>query len=248
MSWDLTTPNKGAVSGVPGVIEFCVYPTVSPNFGDTSTVTSESTSAVGAGGGAWSAELNCGPSTCVHSIRPDGNPENIPDNGGTTSNVLGVMFSSAPDAVFVVLHINDASECTTLFGVTESTCFVLPTTGCTTCVFGNPPTVTKDATPSFTRTFTWGIDKSVDNNNVLTAGGAAFTASYTVTVTHDSGSDSDWQVNGQISVVNPNSDTMTVTVSDAVDNGGTCVVAGTFPDTVAPGATKLVLLHLHIRI
>ena len=36
-------------------------------------------------------------------------------------------------------------------------------------------TVTKTAIPTFTRTFKWGISKSVDNANVKTAGGAPHT-------------------------------------------------------------------------
>src|SRR5207302_4607246 len=63
-------------------------------------------------------------------------------------------------------------------------------------------TVSKTATPAFTRTYTWGITKAVDKTTIDTNGaGAIF--NYTVDVTHDSGTDSGWQVMGQITVTNP---------------------------------------------
>ena len=86
-------------------------------------------------------------------------------------------------------------------------------------------TVTKTATPSFTRTYTWGITKAVDNPVVGTSGPA--TVHYTVSVTHDSGTDSNWQVNGVITVTNPNDwEAVTANVTDAIDNGGNCTVTG----------------------
>lgn len=86
--------------------------------------------------------------------------------------------------------------------------------------------VTKDANPSLTRTFTWTITKSVDQNTAYTNGnGALF--NYTVVVTHDAGTDSGWQVTGKIKVSNPSLIDITgVNVNDAVDNGGTCNVVG----------------------
>jgi hypothetical protein len=48
-----------------------------------------------------------------------------------------------------------------------------------------------------------------------------------VKVTHDSGTDGNRQVNGNIDVTNPNDFAVNnVDVTDAVDNGGTCVVSG----------------------
>ena len=86
--------------------------------------------------------------------------------------------------------------------------------------------VTKDANPSFTRTFVWDITKSVDTNLIDTHGNGA-TFNYTVSVTHDTGTDSAWQVTGTIKVSNPNPvDVPGVDVSDAVDNGGNCTLMG----------------------
>jgi hypothetical protein len=95
--------------------------------------------------------------------------------------------------------------------------------------------VTKSANPSLTRTFTWGISKSVDQTKINTSGSATF--NYTVSVTHDAGTDSNWQVTGVIRVGNPGtSDISGITVADTVDDGGSCTVDTTgFSGTVAAG-------------
>ena len=89
--------------------------------------------------------------------------------------------------------------------------------------------VTKDANPSLTRTFTWGITKSVDQAQINTSGGA--TANYTVTLTHDAGTDSGWEVMGNIRLSNPTPVAITgINVTDAVDNGGSCRITGGGPN------------------
>jgi hypothetical protein len=107
--------------------------------------------------------------------------------------------------------------------------------GCTdNC--GPPPapdlTGSKTAAPSFTREFNWTILKSVDAcavvNNVggCNITGSAKTLNYTVSVSHNAGSDSGWTVSGNITVTDPAAgDASSVTVSDATDVGGTCVVS-----------------------
>ncbi len=99
-------------------------------------------------------------------------------------------------------------------------------------------TVTKDAYPSLTRTFTWGISKSVDKTEVDTSAASA-TFKYTVSVTHDTGANSGWQVTGKIKVSNPSLVDITgITVTDAVDNGGTCTITdanGGVTETVKAG-------------
>ena len=87
--------------------------------------------------------------------------------------------------------------------------------------------VTKTAIPSFTRTFNWTIDKSADTETVYSAGGGESTAViWTVAVTKDGFTDSDWVVNGTITIANPNdSGDITLTdLTDVVDNGGDCTV------------------------
>jgi hypothetical protein len=205
--------NRNPVDGVPGLIEYCIYPGSQP---DANSVTAL---AIGANGGAWTDP----PQFDNFSFqRPDGNPSNIPLDG-TTGTVMGTATWSAgvPANQTILLHINDAAECDNLYGGNPGTCFVLPGTATREA---EPPTVAKDANPSFDRTHAWEIQKDVDKTIVKQIGGSA-TFNYTITVTHDNGTDGNWQVAGTITVSNPNSDDITgVDLTDAVDNGGTCTV------------------------
>src|SRR5205823_2618291 len=121
-----------------------------------------------------------------------------------------------------------AGTCTTH---NNTATFTTDTTGSTgsaskavkVCV-GADLTVSKTATTSFTRTFAWGISKSVDKTLVKQSGTSA-TFNYTVSVNHDSGTDSAWLVGGTITVTNPNNwQDVTANVSDLIDNNGTCTV------------------------
>lgn len=92
------------------------------------------------------------------------------------------------------------------------------------CV-GAPLNVSKDASPSLTRTYHWNIVKTVDHSVIDTANSATF--NYNVAVTHDAGTDSNWQVTGTVTVTNPNDwEAITLASSngltDAIDNGGVC--------------------------
>ena len=87
-------------------------------------------------------------------------------------------------------------------------------------------TVTKTATPAFTRTYAWSIRKAVDKTIVKQVGGTA-TFNYTVTAAETGFTDSGWQVTGTITVTNPNDfEAITANVTDSIDNGGTCSVTG----------------------
>lgn len=99
-------------------------------------------------------------------------------------------------------------------------------------------TVSKTATPSFIRTFTWGITKTVDPSSQNVPDGTKATFDYQVNVTHDDGTDSGWQVDGVITVANPNTTDFTgVNVTDSSDSGGTCVVTGGTGATIAAGSS-----------
>jgi hypothetical protein len=94
----------------------------------------------------------------------------------------------------------------------------------------------KDATPSFDRTFHWNITKAVDKTrvNLLHAGDTA-TFTYTVTVTHDSGVDGNWAVDGTITVINSNeNDAVTgVDITDSInDANAACVVTDGTSQTI----------------
>jgi uncharacterized repeat protein (TIGR01451 family) len=87
-------------------------------------------------------------------------------------------------------------------------------------------TVTKTAVPSYSKTYAWGIAKSVDHASITDPSGKA-TFNYGVAVTHDSGTAGGWKATGTITVTNPNTvDVTGVTVTDAISNGGTCTVSG----------------------
>src|SRR2546428_471068 len=104
--------------GVPGLIEFCVYSATRPN-----TITVDP-SAKGADLSAWTDPAAF---DSFSFQRPDGNPSNIPYDG--SSHTLGTAtWSSGPPTGFdkILLHINDAAECDTLYGGNPGTCFVLP--------------------------------------------------------------------------------------------------------------------------
>ncbi len=202
--------NENPLAGVPGLIDYCVYTTPLPDSHTTAV-------------NNW--DYFTGTDNFSFGRKDGGgNSDNIPLNGTTGIEIGTTTWSGGlPTTQTILLHINDATECAKLYGSgSSSTCFVLP---------GTPQqakdlTVSKTATPSFTRTFTWGITKSVDHTKLTNSSGSA-TFNYTVSVTHDSGTNSDWQVNGTITVNNPNGfDVTGVNVTDTISNGGTCTVTG----------------------
>ncbi len=206
--WPIDAANVDTLTGPLGIVKTatdatgCVSFSVStfPNSDNTDTVT-------------------------LNEEVPAGWQETAPPSGTYDTN--GILTGSAgPTSVagFVETITVKAGDTITApnFG---NTCVNFdPTNGCG----GNDIvlSVKKDANPSLTRTYTWGITKSVDNTTVYSAGGGASNpAKYTVSVTHDNGTDSGWLVTGTIKVSNPSLvDVTNVNVTDAVDNGGTCVI------------------------
>src|SRR5262249_26898608 len=88
-------------------------------------------------------------------------------------------------------------------------------------------TVSKTATGSFTRTYKWLIDKSVDKTSVNIADGGTATFNYEVKVTPNSYTDSAITLGGTITVSNPNDfEDIVANVTDSLDQGGTCSVTG----------------------
>ncbi len=88
-----------------------------------------------------------------------------------------------------------------------------------------PPTVAKTADASFDRQYLWLVEKSVDQTTVTVdeeTGEAVF--GYVVTATPDGVADTGWELDGTVTVTNPNDfGPLTVTVTDAVDVGGGAV-------------------------
>lgn len=77
--------------------------------------------------------------------------------------------------------------------------------------------VTKDANTSFTRTWTWAIDKQADKTSAEIDLGDSVTVNYTVNVSATS-ADSDFKVTGTITIANPSALDRKVTVNDPLAN------------------------------
>jgi hypothetical protein len=92
------------------------------------------------------------------------------------------------------------------------------------------PIIGKTAKGTFDTAYQWGITKTVDQNRFNTAGDA--TAHYTVNVTHDAGTNSNYKVSGDITVNDPNSAPVNIT-------GLTDTLAGGSPQDVSGGVTQL---------
>jgi len=107
----------------------------------------------------------------------------------------------------------------------------------------DPLTVSKDANGAYDNTFAWDISKSVDKTTVKQIGGSA-TFNYTVSVSHDSGTDSNVKVSGTISVLNSNVDSSNNTVpvdingvTDQLSDGTDCTVTNGGAQTLTQAKT-----------
>lgn len=101
--------------------------------------------------------------------------------------------------------------------------------------------VSKTAETSFTRTWTWTIEKSADQTQLLLSEGQQFEVHYQIRV-HATPEDRDWMVSGTITIHNPAPLDATITgVTDVVSPGIAAVVECgdevTFPRTLAAGET-----------
>ena len=102
--------------------------------------------------------------------------------------------------------------------------------------------VSKTADTTFTRTFEWDIDKTVDPEQWDLFQGDTGTSDWTVEVTKDEGTDSDWAVSGTITIENPSDMVAPIeSVEDVVsDLGNITVECGvTFPHNLAVDGTLI---------
>jgi hypothetical protein len=92
--------------------------------------------------------------------------------------------------------------------------------------------VEKDATASYTRTFGWTVVKTVDGQESVSYTAGTKVLQYQVVYTKDDGTDSGWNVQGSITVTNPNGfDVTNVNVTDSLDDSTVCTVDdGTYTD------------------
>lgn len=100
-------------------------------------------------------------------------------------------------------------------------------------------TVSKTANPTYTRTFAWEIEKSVTPAEWDLFTGDSGTSEYTVEVTKDAGTDSNWAVNGSIIIENNTPFAATIeSVTDVISGGIGSVTPNcgvTFPYVLAAG-------------
>jgi hypothetical protein len=83
---------------------------------------------------------------------------------------------------------------------------------------------TATAFASLVRTFDWTIVKSADRTRINSAAPSA-TVNYTVTMSHDAGTDSDWSVAGTSRIANPGGKAKGLSLFAYAENGGDCEVA-----------------------
>lgn len=100
----------------------------------------------------------------------------------------------------------------------------------------DPLTVVKDASGAYTRTYGWTIAKTADQAEVHGTSGSV-NVGYTVTVGHDDGTVSGVEVEGTITVFNPNADPVVADVADQLSDGTTCAVTGGAGAVMASGDT-----------
>jgi hypothetical protein len=110
----------------------------------------------------------------------------------------------------------------------------------TFCFDVDPLQVSKTATTSFTRTWSWNITKSANTTTLLLANGQLFPVNYSITVNATS-TDSDWNVSGQITITNPSGNPSAIisSVDDVLsDFGPVSVNCGvSFPYNLPGGQT-----------
>jgi hypothetical protein len=105
--------------------------------------------------------------------------------------------------------------------------------------------VTKDADPAYTRTWEWDIEKTVTPDTWDLFDGDTGTSEYTVTVTRTGFTDSGLEVSGNIEIVNPSGESVTIiSVDDVLTQNGTSVTAhvtcpGGLPQILGAGQTLI---------
>ncbi|MBK8758261.1 MAG: hypothetical protein IPM08_14410 [Actinomycetales bacterium] len=157
--------------------------------------------------------------------------------------VLGTADATVPSSqvfTYTLTKTAPAGGCTSFTNTAWlGTDTAHPATATASICGGSALEVSKTASPSFTRDWTWDVTKVAAAPRVIadpTSGTA--TASYTVTATPTK-TDSAWTVTGTITLHNPNSVAITgVTVTDSLP-GATCST-GTVPSSIAAGATETV--------
>jgi hypothetical protein len=114
----------------------------------------------------------------------------------------------------------------------------------TACGPAQDLTVSKDATGSYSKTYTWGITKGACAHGVtpctqtVDAAGASVTFDYTVKVTNNGGTIGGIKVTGTIVVTNPNAAAVTIdSVTDKLSTGQSCTVTNGGSQSIAANSS-----------
>lgn len=163
--------------------------------------------------------------------------------GDTNQGSLGAATSGVDAKYTTSAACGDSRTIKNTATVTEGTSGQTSTDDAQATVNCLRLTVTKTATPSFTRAWTWTVDKTSTDSTLTLALGQTFLEPYSVTYQATS-HDSAWNVAGSITVTSPaNAPSRTVDVTDvyagnnaAVDCNGATAGTG-LPTTLAGGGT-----------
>jgi uncharacterized repeat protein (TIGR01451 family) len=112
------------------------------------------------------------------------------------------------------------------------------------CVAGHDLTIKKTVKPTYTKTYTWTIDKKVngkDSDGPISSDQPTVPAHYTVVTTKSAGTSHNFELDGTITVTNPNSFAVSgASVTDQAPTGFTCTVVGGTLGSIAAGASVTV--------
>jgi hypothetical protein len=208
----------------PGGTVTCNYTASLPNK-DSRTNTATVTTSGKVGGGSGTAAVTFGAPTTT------GGPSsvNVGDDNGSADTGDDRSFgpfdgdaSTGYDRTFTCSsNPSDYTNGTYSYTVVNTATIVETNDSDTATVTVNcyAPVVSKNANTSLTRSWTWTIDKSVDQSSLTLSTGQSHIVNYTVQVGASS-ADSAWAVAGTITVANPNpAAPMTVSLADVVSNG-----------------------------
>ena len=131
--------------------------------------------------------------------------DDTPNSGGVYILAICPVGATTPaPCKFDAFKVQTAGECT-------ENCGGQP---------GKSLVVTKTANAGFERTYEWTISKNVDKTLVEQIGGTA-TFKYTVEAAETGFKDGEWKATGTISVLNPNSASVTLSgITDVISSGG----------------------------
>jgi hypothetical protein len=160
-------------------------------------------------------------------------------SGGWTLTVNGTTYGNSSANQLVTPYIDPTGAVANFTVATTGTgAWILTISH--GCQGAQDLTVSKTATPSFDRSYSWNITKDVDKTHADVTPGSTATFNYTVGVSHGSAVDSNFAVTGTIEVDNPNSFAVSgVNVTDTTNVGGTCTVTGGTNITVAAGGSTV---------